>query len=966
MDGSNDDDRADDKIHDVMNDDMPPPWKSTFTERSSSRCRQLSICPVAKTLLILSAFCFCKLVTGQELLELKYRLEEEQSGGTYVGNVFDDTNLGKIYDASTLQQIQFRFLQQQNLFVIDNATGIIRTNSQIDREVICPSAINCDIRIDVVLQPQQFFRIIRASVTILDINDNWPQFDRDEQVVEVSESAAVGTILLVPNAVDVDSPEFSIQSYRLVSDFDRFELVGRGQRRPDGSSDSKLMLTKSLDRESVDRYNLQIVAVDGGYPQNSGSMDVVVYVLDVNDNNPVFEKENYTVAVRENIQKQTTVLQIRAVDADIGLNGEVTYSLSLPSAAAYGNLFGIDNSSGDLYVKGNLDFEENSIYFLTVVARDRGSDSTPVSASVTVLVGDANDNAPEIRIATLSPTPDIAEISENSVLGSFVAHLTIVDKDSGDNGRFECRLNDSHFRIIETYGTSESQIVTAAAVDREIQSSYSLSLTCTDFGDKPQESVAYLRVMVIDVNDNDPVFSQSVYRAELIENNYIGAVLMHLNATDRDSEKNGEILYSVSGEAARWFQVEPDTGLVTAAIAFDREKGDVIRFQVIAQDQGIQPRSSTAEAYVTILDVNDEKPVFSHPAYSFAVMENLASAAEVGAVAAHDRDSSVYGEVTYSILPTDGSDLFDIDHKTGLIMTMKVLDREAVSAYYLTVIASDRGIPPLSSSASVTIYVTDENDNSPVFDYPTNHNNTIYISNQTPKGHVITRIRAHDLDVGQNGKIVYDIVEESKTELFDVDMELGTVLVNGNLADLPDGQQHSLEFMAKDEGVPPKVTFARLNIVVNHSIAIVDPNPSTLPKSVLIIVVMAIISLIVIIMLITAIVVICRKDREKQTHSYNCRTETLKMFSKTTTKPTMSDVSDFSGTAEHGSCTDDRSLKKELSLRMDEFDVELSNERSPRSTCYNPYVIQVITVLINQLDFCNNICLISLAIFEHL
>lgn len=90
------------------------------------------------------------------------------------------------------------------------------------------------------------------------------------------------------------------------------------------------------------------------------------------------------------------------------------------------------------------------------------------------------------------------------------------------------------------------------------------------------------------------------------------------------------------------------------------------------------------------------------------------------------------------------------------------------------------------------------------------------------------------------------------------------------------------------------------------------------------------------------------------------------MFSKTTTKPTMSDVSDFSGTAEHGSCTDDRSLKKELSLRMDEFDVELSNERSPRSTCYNPYVIQVITVLINQLDFCNNICLISLAIFEHL
>lgn len=949
MDGANDDDRADDKIHDRMNDGMPTQWKSTFpgsssfpTEAAASRCRKLSLCHVAKMLLILSTFCFCKTANGQELLELKYRLEEEQSAGTYVGNVFDDTNLGKIYDASALQQLQFRFLRQQNLFVIDNATGIIRTNSQIDREAICPSAINCDIRIDVVLQPQQFFRIIRASVTILDINDNWPQFDRDEQVVEVSESAAVGTILLVPSAVDLDSPEFSIQSYKLVSDFDRFELVGRGQRRSDGASDSKLMLTRSLDRESVNRYNLQIVAVDGGYPQNTGSMDVVVHVLDVNDNSPVFEKENYTVAVRENIQKQTTILQIRAVDADIGLNGEVMYSLSLPSEASYGNLFGIDNSSGDLYLKGNLDFEENSIYFLTVVARDRGSDSTPVSASVTVLVGDANDNAPEITIATLSSSTETAEISENSVLSTFVAHLTIIDKDSGDNGRFECRLNDTHFRIIETYGT-EFQIVTAAPVDREVQASYRLSLTCTDFGDKPRESVEYLRVVIIDVNDNDPVFSQSVYRAELIENNYIGAVLMHVNATDLDSDKNGEIVYSLSGDSARGFQVDPDTGLVTAAIAFDREKGDVIRFQVVAHDKGIPPRNASAEAFVTILDVNDEKPSFSHPAYSFAVMENLAPGAEVGAVAAHDRDSSVYGEVTYSILPTDGSDLFDVDHKTGLIMTMKDLDREAVSAYYLTVIASDRGIPPLSSSASVTIYVTDENDNPPVFDYPAQHNNTIYISNQTPKGHVITRIRALDSDVGQNGKIVYDFVEESKTELFDVDMELGTVLVNGDLADR-DGQRHSLEFVARDEGVPPKVAFARLNIVVNRSIVFAPPEPSRdqFPQSVLIIVIVAVISFIVIIMLIAAIIVVCRKDREKQTHSYNCRTETLKMFSKTT-KPTMSDVSDFSGTAEHGSCTDDRS-KKELSLRMDDFDVELSEERSPRSvsTCYNPYVIQVI------------------------
>lgn len=919
-----------------MNDMRFARWNVSRTRVSTSLAHsRSSFCRAVKTLLILAlTFCLQQQIEGQELLELKYRLEEEQRAGTYVGNIFDDANVGKIYDSTALQQLQFRFLRQQQYFVIDNLTGIIRTNSQIDREAICPSAVNCDIRVDVVLQPQPFFRIIRASVAVLDINDNWPQYDHDEQVVDVPESAPVGAILLVISATDLDSPEFSIQKYQLISDFDRFELSTTG-RRPDGTSDSKLMLTRNLDRELADSYRLQIMAIDSGYPPNTGSMYVTIRVLDVNDNIPKFEQENYTIAVMENVRKQTTVLRLLAVDGDVGPNGQVVYGLSLPSKAAYGDMFGMDNSTGDLYIKGDLDFEKISEYFLTVVARDGGADSTPVTASVTVLVGDANDNAPKIMVSTLSLSPGNAEVFENSALGTFVAYFTVIDQDSGDNGRFECRLNDTHFRIMPMYST-EYQILTASPVDREVLAFYNLTLTCTDFGEKPQESVQTLRVLVTDVNDNAPVFSQKEYREELIENNYIGKVVTTVNATDQDSGNNGEVSYSLSGELADKFQINPDTGVITAAVSFDREDTETVLVDVIARDKGSPSRSSSSLVRVTILDVNDERPIFSHSAYSFAVMENLAPGAEVGTVAAHDRDSSIYGEVTYAVLPTDGSDLFDIDQKRGVISTAKTLDREAVSTYYLMVIASDREVPPLSSTASVTVYVSDENDNSPVFDYPAQTNNTVRISNRTPKGHVITRLRAHDLDVGENGKITFDITQETKGELFDLNMELGTVFVNGDLTDM-DGRQFLFEFMARDEGSPRKMAFARLNVIVNRSVSLPRETmpPPLMASPTLTVLLIAVISGILIIILVIAIIIVCLKGQEKQSHKYNCRTETLKMFSKPE-KPSLSDCSDYAGATEHGHSAED-SVRKEPDMSMEEHDYP--SERS-QLAIENPYTLQ--------------------------
>lgn len=902
------------------------------------------------------AFLLC-CADGQDALELKYRLEEEQSNGTIVGDVVRDANLGKIYDRAALRQLRFRFLRHSNMFVIDNIKGVIYTNARIDREMVCPGLQLCDIRLDVVIQPQSHFRIIRVTVTLLDVNDNQPRFDAVERTVEVPEMAVVGTVLFVPIATDLDSPENSVQKYMLVSDSDRFELMEH-ERKTDGSFDTKLVLVRGLDREYVDSYYVKILAVDGGFPQNTGSISINVRVLDVNDNKPVFERSVYNVTVPEDAAPRTTVLRVHAVDKDIDFNGEVSYSFSLQTLASFGHLFGINNNTGDIYIKEALDHESSPFYRLTVVAQDRGFDSVPVSVTVNVFVLDVNDNAPEVTIDTLSTVPGVAEISENSGPGTFVARVTIIDRDSGDMGRFACKLNDSHFEMTPTFD-AEYQLVTAmSTVDRESRSEYYLTLTCTDFGNEPRLSVGELKVVVTDINDNDPVFSQTIYRGDLIENNYIGAVLFQVNATDRDAGNNSKIVYRIDGEAASWFHVEQETGLIKASISFDREESDEMRFHIIAADQGVPSRSSSALAHVTILDVNDERPTFSHPGYSFAVQENQPTGAEVGTVAANDRDSSIYGDITYSIVPIHGSDTFDINHKTGMISTLRELDRETHASYTLVVMASDRGVPPLSSTASVTVYVSDENDNPPTFDYPTHGNNTIYVSNRTPKGHVVTRVRAHDLDVGRNAKVVYEISEETKTEMFDLDMELGTVLVTGDLSEM-DGVQYLLEFVARDEGELQKMAFARLNIVVNKSVAFLfTPEPGAggagggamSSHNFMIVVLLAIVSIIIIIVLIVAIVIICKQGRNKQTHKYNCRTETLKMLSKGV-KPSQSDGSNLNATAQqHGTAADDR-VRRDFVLTRDEQTLEMDDRSLPRY-CPSSGDHQMATVRISMLLSC--------------
>jgi len=314
------------------------------------------------------------------------------------------------------------------------------------------------------------------------------------------------------------------------------------------------------------------------------------------------------------------------------------------------------------------------------------------------------------------------------------------------------------------------------------------------------------------------VFEQEVYKGEIFENNYIGAVVVQVSATDRDLNENAAVTYSLTGNASHLFQIDPSTGIITAAISFDRERGEYMSIQVLAKDARRRARTGTALVIVTVLDLNDERPRFTQSIYLLAVKESQPPGTDVGTVAAHDADSDVYGAVTYSLHHVGfGTERFRINQTTGQITTTAPLDREKTSIYHLNAVASDIHVPSLSTAVNVTIYVVDVNDNAPIFDFPVPGNETVYLPTEAPLGYVAIRLRAHDLDLNSNGRIIFEISENSKQlDFFDFDGDLGTLTVSRNVSGLH-GRVFLLLFTATDMGLPRLRSTAFLRILVNQT-----------------------------------------------------------------------------------------------------------------------------------------------------
>ena len=820
--------------------------------------------------LVLLLSCLTTSVISQTERLLAYSMYEETPPNTFIADIPRDSQLSLTIPREDLNKLTYSILPQSGdftqYFSIGETDGILRTTQRIDRDSICYQKVNCPLKLDVAVQPREYFRVIKVTIAIEDINDSPPVFLEGHFSRSIAENTNPGASFTIPTADDPDSPKFGVKRYELVTGAPQFEL--KVTNSSDGSLDLHLVLKEKVDHEVRNSYRVVVAAYDGGLPPNAGTLNMDIVILDVNDNHPRFDNETYSVVISESAEINSVVVKVRATDIDAGANGQVLYSFSTKTLHSYGHLFGINNRTGEIFVKSKLDYEQGDSYTLSITARDMNPDSLTTLAKVIVHVRDVNDHPPAITVNALTSSGSV-EISEGEAISSLVAHISVEDPDSGLSGQFTCELDSPKFSIQQLYGGTEYKIVTSDILDRETEASFDLDFVCMDKGIPSLSSTAQISVSVLDENDNAPVFSKQTYSSILAENNELGIVIIQLNATDPDIGENGRVEYRALGNAGNFLDVDPITGIITAKVSFDYEQAQMLEFPIVAVDHGTPQKSSTCTLMITFTDVDDSLPEFTATTYSFDVYENLPMGTEVGQVTAIDSDSPPFNEFMYFMDPVaSAADAFSLEPESGKIFTRKILDREDISEYQLVVMAVSKSAPSQSTNVRVFIYVADKNDNSPIVRFPTTHNNTIYLEKPLKVGDMVSRIHVNDADIGINSKLTYLITSGNGEGLFSLDEKTGIVYVNSENLFQESEKIYSLNLAIQDNGVPMKSVDTVLNIVVNKSLA---DSQSSSKQNLTIVVSVVVISTIVTLVLIVAIVFVRRRevqDKQNKKHQY--------------------------------------------------------------------------------------------------
>ena len=765
---------------------------------------------------------------------VEYTIREELMSRSLVGNIIADANLHDQYTQALISTFEFKILSTGDAtkyFMVDRTTGLLRINTTIDRDTICPQALSCKLELDIaIVQPVHYFQIIQVEVIVEDENDNAPRFSKDMITISISEGANPGVRFLLPQARDPDSGHFGVQRYELIRGRNwenKFQLAVT--KNPDNTFDNlHLVLKEKLNRETQTQYALQLVGYDGGTPSLTGTLGVEVLVSDTNDNSPQFEKAVYNVSILENAAKLTPVVVVHASDADEGLNGLVRYNLASQTIETYGGLFGINNSTGEVFLNGELDYEETDSYSLVVAAQDSGSERLKNHAKVFVNVVDINDHRPKITVNALTKT-GLVEISENSPSGAFVAHISVEDLDKGRSGEVACEIEDDRYFQLEQLYPTEFKVTTRETFDRERSDMYRITIVCHDNGQPVLQSSKDIRVTILDENDFDPLFSQSIYSTSIRENNEVGQPILRVNATDSDIGENANISYALGGVANNVFDIDGQTGVISTKAVLDHEEMNEFQFVVVAEDHGKPSRSATASVKISIIDVNDEPPRFIQVTYSFGTFENQGADTEIGTVTAHDRDDPPFKEFQYSLHPSHAAiNTFKIDPNTGTISTTRILDREHTNEYPLVVIARNVADPQPSSTVSVTVHVADRNDNAPTMRFPSKENHTTQVSIYSPLGFIFTKIDALDVDLGQNAQKTFSIAKGNDEGLFGIDPVSGAMSVERDLS-LAGQLKHSILITVKDGGDAPKSSTGALSITINTTVAFAEENHLVAP-----------------------------------------------------------------------------------------------------------------------------------------
>lgn len=629
--------------------------------------------------------------------EVRYILPEEMQRGSVIGNVARDLGL----EAAELGARRARVVAEGTgqLCELDTASGNLLISQRIDREELCAQASVCIIQYQLLLEdPLQAYSLV---LDIADINDNSPVFAAGEIRLDLVESTILGRRFPLESAHDPDLGTNSVHEYKL-SPNGHFALEMNTQVH--GNAYPELVLKRALDRETQAEHVLKIDGIDGGNPARSGSASIHIRVLDANDNVPVFTQQVYKASVLENSVRGTVIAVLNATDFDEGLYGEVTYSFSHLSDKV-GGVVDINPLSGEVRVAGAIDYEEASTHELDIQAKDGGGQASHCKLIIDVI--DVNDNKPVIEIKSAS-----ANVAEDSKPGTMVALINIYDLDTGSSGHVTCTIPDNVPFKIESGVKNYYMLVTDGVLDRESQSEFNITFTATDAGSPPLSSVKLVTIVVSDINDNPPTFTQQEYNANIMENQPVGTFVMQVKAEDIDEGSNAKVVYRIlNSEVSSFLTINFDTGELFTSRLFDYEQSVHFQITVLALDGGEPQLSSTCTVIVFIKDQNDNAPVVLYPVQNFIADDMVPLEAPRGylvtKVVAVDADSGHNAWLSYSIIQETRPNLFMVGLHTGEIRTLRVFMEEDEPKQTVVVLVSDNGPKSLSATATVSIVIGD-------------------------------------------------------------------------------------------------------------------------------------------------------------------------------------------------------------------------------------------------------------------
>ncbi|ELK02989.1 Protocadherin beta-17 [Pteropus alecto] len=515
----------------------------------------------------------------------RFSVAEETETGSFIANVVKDVGSG-VEDLAA-RRARVIFDDYKPYLWLDQQTGNLLLNEQLDREALCDFTEPCVLHFQVLLEnPLQFFR---AELWVRDINDHTPTFLDKDILLKIQEGTAPGTSFQMESAQDLDVGKNGVQNYTL-SPNPHFHL--KLEDSDEGRKYPELVLDQSLDREKEPELRLTLTALDGGSPPRSGTAVVRVLVLDINDNAPEFQSPLYEVQIPENSPLDSLVVKVSATDLDTGINGELSYSFSHISRDIR-KTFEIHPVSGEVHLKALLDFELIQSYMINIQAIDGGS--LTGKSTILIRVLDVNDNPPEIVITSLtSPIP------ENSSPEMVVAVFGVRDQDSEDNGKMVCSIQDNLPFLLKPTFKNFYTLVTERPLDRETRTEYNITITVTDLGTPRLKTEHNITVIVSDVNDNAPAFTQTSYTLFVRENNSPALHIGSVSATDRDAGANAQVTYSLLPPQdpqlplASLVSINADNGQLFALRALDYEALRVLEFGVGAVDRGSPALSSPA------------------------------------------------------------------------------------------------------------------------------------------------------------------------------------------------------------------------------------------------------------------------------------------------------------------------------------------------------------------------------------